>query len=115
MIRSSRELVGPVALTQHMISNHVVTAGADADEATVSFYEQALHHHPALGPDPAVNTWVLFGRGQHRLRRTPDGWKITAMSLQPVHHVGNQNLLADVAALAARQNSAAREVSGGQR
>jgi hypothetical protein len=96
MLRSARELLGPVHLTQHMISSEVVTI--DGDDATVAFYEQALHHHPALGDDPEINTWVLYGRGTHRLRRTGDGWKLVAASLVPVHSTGNTNLLADVAA-----------------
>nr|WP_296766147.1 nuclear transport factor 2 family protein [Rhodococcus sp. (in: high G+C Gram-positive bacteria)] len=97
MERSARELVGPVTVTQHMISNHVVTI--DGDDATVSFYEQALHHHPALGGDASVNTWTLYGRGEFRLHLTAAGWKITAQRLIAVHTVGNPNLLTDVAAM----------------
>jgi hypothetical protein len=97
MERSARELIGPVTLTQHMISNHVATI--DGDDATVAFYEQALHHHPALGDDDAVNTWTLYGRGEFRLRRTPAGWKVTAQRLITVHTTGNSNLLTDVAAM----------------
>ncbi len=96
MLRSARDLLDPVQLTQHMISSDVVHI--DGDEAVVSFYEHALHHHAALGPDPAVNTWTLYGRGTHRLRRTPEGWKIVAATLTPVHQTGNPDLLAAVAA-----------------
>jgi hypothetical protein len=96
MLRSARELLGPVHLTQHMISSEVVTVYGD--DATATFYEEALHHHPALGDDPRVNTWVLYGRGTHRLHRTPDGWKLAAATLVPVHQTGNPSLLADVAA-----------------
>lgn len=103
MTASARTLVGPVHLTQHMISNHV--ADVDGDDAVVSFYEQALHHHPALGDDPQVNTWTLFGRGEHRLRRTAEGWRIVAMRLEALHHTGNADLLADVAALGARDEA----------
>jgi ketosteroid isomerase-like protein len=93
--RSAERLVGPVTLTQHMISNHVVTIAGGL--ASVTYYEQALHVHPALGDDPAVNTWTLYGRGEHRLRRTEDGWKIVYTRLVPVHSAGNPDLLADVA------------------
>ncbi|UOZ03449.1 nuclear transport factor 2 family protein [Amycolatopsis sp. WQ 127309] len=95
MLRSARELLGPVHLTQHMIGNEVVTV--DGDEATVAFYEQALHHHPALGDDPGINTWILYARGQHRWARADGGWRLVAASLIPVHHTGNADLLADVA------------------
>lgn len=96
MLRSARALLGPVELTQHMLSSEIVSV--DGDDATVRFYEQALHHHPMLGEDPDVNTWVLYGRGEHRLRRTSGGWKIISATLVPVHHTGNAALLADVAA-----------------
>jgi hypothetical protein len=100
MLRSARDLLGPVHLTQHMISSEVVTVAGD--EATVTFYEEALHHHPALSDDPQVNTWVLYGRGTHRLRRTVGGWKLMAATLVPVHQTGNTRLLADVAARGTR-------------
>jgi hypothetical protein len=92
----TRAALDPVHLTQHMITNHVVTIEGDA--ATVAFYEQALHHHPALGDDPAKNTWILFGRGTRSAKRTPNGWRISGASLTPTHHTGNPNLLADAAA-----------------
>ena len=89
------ELIGPVGATQHMISSHVVAF--NGNEATVNFYEQALQYHPALGDDVAVNTWVLFGRAEYRLRHTPEGWKIVGTRLRRVYDTGNVNLLADVA------------------
>jgi SnoaL-like domain len=95
MLRSARALLDPVDLTQHMISSEVVTV--DGDHAAVAFYEQALHHHPTLGDDPTINTWILYGRGRHQLRRTGDGWKIVSAALTPVHATGNPNLLSDVA------------------
>jgi hypothetical protein len=93
--RSAEQLIGPVALTQHMITNHVVTIVSDL--ASVTYYEQALHVHPALGDDPAVNSWTLYARGEHRLCRTEDGWEIVFTRLVPVHSSGNPDLLADVA------------------
>ncbi|WP_280314755.1 nuclear transport factor 2 family protein [Nocardia wallacei] len=97
MLRSARDLLDPVHLTQHMIGNEVVTIAGD--EATVTFYEQALHHHPALGEDPAVNTWILYARGEHRWQHTSDGWRIVAAKLVPVYSSGNATLLADVTKL----------------
>jgi hypothetical protein len=90
-------VVGPVAMTQHQLSSFVVDV--DGDEATVRFYEEALHVHPALGEDPARNTWVIFGKGMQRLVRTAEGWKISHASLTPTHSTGNPTFLADVAAL----------------
>ena len=69
MLVSARGLLDPVHLRQHQISNEIVEV--DGDLATVTFYEQALHHHPALGDDPAVNTWVVHGRGDPPLASVP--------------------------------------------
>lgn len=64
---NTRAALGPVAVTQHMLSNHVVSV--DGDRARVEFYEQALHHHPALGDDPEVNTWFLYARASRNANR----------------------------------------------
>ncbi|BDZ49727.1 hypothetical protein GCM10025867_19680 [Frondihabitans sucicola] len=96
---SAAATIGPVAVTQHMISS--VVASIDGDDAVVTFYEQALHVHPALGEGPEVNTWTIFGKGTHHLHRQPDGWKITSVRLRPTHATGNPSFLADVAALVA--------------
>lgn len=97
-IRADAErVIGPVPLTQHQLSSFVVDM--DGDEATVRFYEEALHVHPGLSDDPARNTWTIFGKGMQRLVRTPDGWRIKHASLVPTHSTGNPSFLADVAAL----------------
>ncbi|MEU3985553.1 nuclear transport factor 2 family protein [Streptomyces sp. NPDC026672] len=96
---NAERVIGPVTVTQHQLSSFVVDV--EGDEATVRFYEEALHVHPALGDDPARNTWTIFGKGTQRLVRTPDGWRISHASLVPTHSTGNPTFLADVAALAA--------------
>ncbi len=71
----TRAALDPVELTQHMLSSHVVTV--DGDTATVDFYEEALHRHSALGPDPNRSTWILYGKGTRTATRTADGWRIS--------------------------------------
>jgi hypothetical protein len=93
----TRAALDPIELTQHMLTSHVVDI--DGDTATVRFYEQALHRHAALSDDLARNTWILYGKASRTATRTPAGWRITGSSLTPTHHVGNPNLLTDVAAL----------------
>jgi len=100
MRASAENVVGPVAITQHMISS--LTATVDGDEAEVHFYEEALHVHPALGDAPDRNTWVIYGKGTHRLRRIDGTWKIVAAALTPTHSTGNDNLLAEVGELVKR-------------
>lgn len=94
---NAEKVIGPVAVTQHQLSSFMVDV--EGDVATVRFYEEALHVHPALGDDPQKNTWTIFGKGMQRLTRTPDGWRISHASLVPTHATGNLAFLADVAAL----------------
>lgn len=96
---NAEKVIGPIPVTQHQLSSFVVDI--DGDIATVRFYEEALHVHPALGDDPAKNTWIIFGKGTQKLARTDDGWKIIHASLVPTHFTGNPTFLADVAALTA--------------
>jgi SnoaL-like protein len=103
---NTRAALGSVALTQHMLTNHVVAV--DGDRARIDFYEQALHHHPALGDNPEVNTWFLYARATRNAARTEKGWRISAAGLTVVHQTGNRNLLADVAALGSKDRSAGR-------
>lgn len=100
MRTSAETVVGPVEITQHMISS--LTATVDGDEAEVHFYEEALHVHSALGDDPDRNTWVVHGKGTHRLRRIDGTWKIVAATLTPTRATGNTNLLAEVGELLQR-------------
>jgi hypothetical protein len=94
---NAEKVIGPIPVTQHQLSSFVVDI--EGDIATVRFYEEALHVHPALGDDPAKNTWTIFGKGMQKLTRTDDGWKIIHASLIPTHSTGNPTFLADVAAL----------------
>lgn len=97
--RDAERVIGPVYLTQHMVSNHLVSI--TGDEASVEFYEHALHYHPALGSDETINTWVLYGHGVRTARRTGDGWRLTGAVLTIRHQTGNPGLLTDVAAMEA--------------
>lgn len=94
---NARRVIGPVRLTQHMVMGHVVVI--DGDEATIEFYEHALHFHPELGDDVEVNTWTLYGRGTRQAHRSADGWRLSGARLDIRYQTGNSNLLADVARL----------------
>lgn len=97
---NTRTALGAVSLTQHMRSNYVVTI--DGDTAHTTFYEQALHHHPALGDDPGVNTWVLYARATRDTKRTENGWRISGAGLEVIHQTGNIELLRDATKLTGR-------------
>jgi len=70
--------------TQHFNGNHVITI--HGDEAEHTSYYQAQH----------VRDGELFlgaGRYEDRLRRTPDGWRLTARVLISVWSEGNPAVL----------------------
>src|SRR5260370_100631 len=91
IVAKTRETIGNIKVTQHMITNTTVIVSGD--EAQVSFCEQALHYHPSLGDDWASNTWIMYGRVDQTYRRTPAGWKLHFARLIPVYDIGNKKLL----------------------
>ncbi|MET8410789.1 nuclear transport factor 2 family protein [Streptomyces sp. NPDC005195] len=96
--RAMADVIGPIPLTQHMVSSPVVTI--DGDTATVRFHLEALHHHPELGDDERSTDWTLYARDVIGLDRTPRGWKVSSEKLTPMHQTGNRNFVADLTRLA---------------
>jgi hypothetical protein len=97
--RTMAEVIGPIPLTQHMVTTPV--ADVEGDTATVRFHLEALHHHPGLGGDERTNDWTLYARNVIGLRRMPDGWKVSSEHLTVVHQTGNTDFVSDLARLAA--------------
>jgi hypothetical protein len=89
--------LGPLDLTQHLLSNQIVTV--DGDEASVTYYLQSLHYHAALGENQATNTYTHHGRGTHGLRRIDGSWKVVSVRFRLVHSTGNANMIPEVLAL----------------
>lgn len=89
--------LGPLDLTQHMVSSQIVTV--DGDEASVTYYLESLHYHAALGESADVNTWTHYGRGTHGLRRIAGHWKVVSVHFRVVRSTGNANMIPEVMAL----------------
>ncbi|WP_326761666.1 nuclear transport factor 2 family protein [Streptomyces phaeochromogenes] len=96
VIEVTKRTLQNISVTQHVMTNPYFEG--DGDELTLHFYEEALHHHPSLGSDPAVNTWTMYGRVAQVYRRTPNGWKLRKSRITPVHDTGNRELLTAAAA-----------------
>lgn len=94
--------LGPLDLTQHMMSNEIVTI--DGDEASVSYGLQSLHYLAALGESSDLNSWTHYGRGTHGLRRIEGTWKVVSVHFQVVHSVGNANMIPQAMALNTSSN-----------
>lgn len=66
------------AATSHHVSNlEVALDDSDPDVARSTCYLDAWHRYRDGSPDG-----FLWGRYEHRFRRTPDGWRITDLVLR---------------------------------
>lgn len=91
------ELVGRDAITdrirtaleylddsQHLVGNHEVTV--DGDTGTHRCYLQAQHIRQVPDGSPL---YIVAGRYEDRVRRTPDGWRIVHRTLTVMWTDGN--------------------------
>lgn len=79
-----RAALGELDLSQHMVSNHEVDV--DGDSATHSCY---LHAQHVREDTPGGSLYVVAGRYEDRLARTPDGWRIAHRQLVVMWTDGN--------------------------
>ncbi len=89
MVAQTRELLDSIPVTQHIITNCLVAV--DGDNATASFYEQAIHVNDALGEQN--DTWTMYGRVHHRYIRSGQTWKLYHARLVQIHHTGNREVM----------------------
>ena len=74
--------------THHMLTNFDIKINGDEAESFSHVY--ASHEAPGAG------YWDAYGRYHHKLRKTPDGWKIVFKKLIMHGQKGNKNFLQDV-------------------
>ena len=79
-----RVALTPLSATQHLISNVVVRL--DGDRASSSCYLQAQHVKTGT---PGGDQFIIAGRYDDRLVRTPDGWRIRERTLAIMWTAGN--------------------------
>ena len=79
-----RVALTPLSATQHLISNVVVRLDGDRAESTC--YLQA--QHVKAGTEGGDN-FIIAGRYDDQLVRTPDGWRIRERRLQAMWTDGN--------------------------
>ena len=70
--------------SQHLVGNHEVTV--DGDVGTHRCYLQAQHIREV--PDGSPN-YMIAGRYEDRVQRTPDGWRIAHRTLTVMWSEGN--------------------------
>lgn len=89
LVEGWREHLERLQATHHLIANHVVEI--DGDEAAVATNVTATHVAPNASGGPL---WTVGGRYDLRVRRGPDGWRITALTLTVRWATGNQAIMA---------------------
>jgi hypothetical protein len=78
----------PLDDSQHMVSNHQVVI--DGDRATCRCYLQAQHVRRGV---EGGDNFVIGGRYEDDLVRTPDGWRISHRRLVSMWRDGNPGVL----------------------
>jgi ketosteroid isomerase-like protein len=79
-----RAAFAPLSATQHLISNVVVRL--DGDRAEAACYLQAQHVRSGTA---GGDNFIIAGRYDDKLLRTPDGWRIRERRLQSMWTDGN--------------------------
>jgi ketosteroid isomerase-like protein len=98
-----RPLLSAFDSTQHVISDAEIAVTGDRAEVRSTFRATHVMRGAAGG-----ETWVLSGRYEHTLERTPSGWKIARMRMVPAESLGNPALLEVAKARAAAAPAPAR-------
>jgi 3-phenylpropionate/cinnamic acid dioxygenase small subunit len=78
----------PLDATQHTVTNHMIEV--EGDRATCRCYLHAQHVREAAEGSP---NYVLAGRYEDELVRTPEGWRISFRRLVVVWSEGNVDVV----------------------
>jgi 3-phenylpropionate/cinnamic acid dioxygenase small subunit len=84
IIARVQQALMPLDDSQHMVSTHQIHI--DGDRATSRCYLQAQHVRHAA---PGGPNFIVAGRYQDELVRTPHGWRIARRELIPMWREGN--------------------------
>ena len=84
IIAKVEEALGPLTVSQHIVSNQQVSI--DGDTATCRCY---LHAQHTLRGTPGGDNFIIAGRYIDELVRTSDGWRITHRVLEMDWSEGN--------------------------
>lgn len=81
-------ILGRLAATQHLVSNHLISLDGDRAACTATF--QATHILPNLHGD---SLWTLGGDYRYRLRRIDTRWRIAGITMTTTWATGNQHIM----------------------
>jgi len=96
--RQSAQAFAGWTATHHSITNHRIAV--DGDRATIRAHVRAEHWAPPAVAAGGPSCWLVVGFYDDIAVRTPDGWRLSAITLT-VTHQENAALLAAVTTAAA--------------
>jgi hypothetical protein len=96
--RRSKQAFAGWTATHHAITNHLIEV--DGDRATIRAHVRAEHWAPAEVAAGGPNCWLVVGFYDNVAVRTPEGWRLSCVTLTATHQE-NESLRA--AAMAAAQ------------
>lgn len=83
-----RSALSTLDATQHTVSNHLVTIDGDTASARTYLHSQHVRHGT-----PGGELYVIAGRYEDELVRTPEGWRIRFRRLVTVWSEGNLDVV----------------------
>ena len=83
-----RETLGHLDAVHHLITSHVITL--DGGQATCAANMQGTHVFANSVGGPV---WTVGGRHDYRLERTPEGWRIAALTFTVQWTTGNADII----------------------
>jgi SnoaL-like protein len=81
----------PLDDSQHIVANHQVVI--EGDHATCRCYLQAQHVRHAAAASGGGTNFIIAGRYEDRMVRTPHGWRIAHRELVPMWREGNPDVI----------------------
>lgn len=81
--RASRRVFRGWTATHHAITGHRITV--DGDQATIRAHVRAEHWAPAEVARGGPACWLVVGFYDNEAVRTPDGWRLSSVTLTAIH------------------------------
>jgi len=94
--QSKRVFAGWTA-THHSITNHLIAI--DGDHATIRAHVRAEHWAPPEVAAGGPNCWLVVGFYDDVAVRTPEGWRLSSITLTMTHQENEGLLVASMAAV----------------
>ena len=90
VVAAQARMFAELATTQHFVTNHRVTFGADKDGATARLLAHMRAEHWIDNAPAGSDRYTMFGYYDDKLVKTSAGWKIAEMQLNVTHTEGDR-------------------------